>query len=68
MAGTVLEQADRMLRYFKRSKEKYYSVTTEQAELIKQFWYELHEYCNPDQFTFNDEFTKLRRDYETTNS
>ena len=57
----TIQRADKMLRYFKDAPPKIYNIDKQQAEIIKLFWRELHDYTGC-QFTFNDEFTKLRKE------
>lgn len=56
-----LTRADNMLKYFKRLREGTYSVSESQAELIKQFWKNLHDYDNEFEYTFNESFTKIKK-------
>ena len=57
-----LTRADNMLKYFKRLREGTYSVSESQAELIKQFWRELHTYDSKHEYTFMNNFTKIRKE------
>ncbi len=54
----ILIRADKMLRYFKSEAPNTFEIDTKQAELIKLFWWELHNYTGAD-FSFNDNYTKL---------
>jgi len=57
----TIQKADKMLRYFKDAPPKVYKVDKDQVEIIKLFWRELHNHTGC-QFTFNDDYTKLRKD------
>ncbi len=62
-----LTRADLMLKYFKKAQPGIYPVAPSQVELIKTWWWELHNYTGAE-FTFNDEFNKIRKDDTTEKS
>ena len=61
MERTILKRADDMLRYLKQMPESTFNVSESQAELIKQFWKNLHDYDNEFEYTFNESFTKIKK-------
>jgi len=50
-----------MLNYFKAASPGIYPVTPDQVDLIKEYWETLHVYTGAE-FTFNEEFNKIRKD------
>ena len=62
MERTILKRADDMLRYLKQMPESTFSVSESQADLIKQFWRELHTYDSKHEYTFMNNFTKIRKE------
>ena len=56
------EETDIIINYFKDADVGYFSVTTEQSLKIKSVWNLLHIQDADYEYTFDDEFTMLRKD------
>jgi hypothetical protein len=56
------EESDTIIKYFKDADAGYFSVTSEQSFKIKSIWNLLHIYDADHEYTFNDDFTMLRKD------
>ena len=61
----TLIRADLMLKWAKNIPVGVYPIADIQVDLVKLFWWELHNHCKGYQFSFNDSFTKLKK-YEAT--
>lgn len=59
---TTFKESDTIINYFKDAEAGYFSVTPEQALKIKSVWNLLHIYDADHEYTFNDEYTMLRKD------
>ena len=56
------EETDIIINYFKDADAGYFSVTPEQSLKIKSVWNLLHILVADYEYTFDDEFTMLRKD------
>jgi hypothetical protein len=56
------EETDIIINYFKDADAGYFSVTPEQSLKIKSVWNLLHIHDADYEYTFDDEFTMLRKD------
>lgn len=56
------KEADDILRYMKRMPQGKWNVSPIQAEKIKYLWRILHDYDTEHEYTFNESFTKIRKD------
>ena len=54
----TLIRADRMMIYFRDAEPGEYRVAPDQVEIIKMFWWELHNFTGAE-FSFNDNFSIL---------
>jgi len=60
-----LIRADMMLNYFKTAPNGVHHVSQQQTELIKRWFWELENHTGCE-FTFNDNYSKLRKDERAT--
>lgn len=56
------KEADEILRYMKRMPAAEWTVRPDQTEKIKYLWRMLHEYDQEHEYTFNESFTKIRKE------
>jgi len=55
------ERVNKMINFFKKSNPDYYPVTRDQAQLIKAYFNLLHYLDAGFTYTFNEDFTKIRK-------
>ncbi len=60
------ETADIILKYFKDYDKMYQTITPQKAEMVKAVWDLLHAYDSEHEYTFNDDFTCLRKTKKLT--
>jgi len=53
--------ADKIITYFKNFDKTYQFISPEKAELVKQVWDLLHQFDPDHEYTFNDDFTCIRK-------
>lgn len=59
---TSFEESDTIIKHFKDVDVGYFSVTPEQSLKIKSAWNLLHIYDADHEYTFNDDFSMLRKE------
>jgi hypothetical protein len=56
------EESDTILNFLIKSEFRYFEITTEQAEKVKSIWKLLHDFDDTNDYTFNDDFSLLRKE------
>lgn len=56
------KEADDILRYMKRMPAAEWKVSPSQRDKIKYIWRLLHDYDTEHEYTFNESFTKIRKE------
>lgn len=54
-----LIEADKMLKAMRELKAGVYPIDERQRNLIKQWWWELHNYDSKHEYVFNDDYSNI---------
>lgn len=64
--SSATKKADEILTFFKNMRFKYQKITPEKAEMVKQVWDLLHAYDPEYEYTFNEDYTLIRKTKKET--